>query len=303
MEKVIIYGIGTYGEQAYNFFHTCEEFKIVGVGDSDINKIGTKFHEYGILSPENVFKQDYDFVLLCMARWDQALIKMHELNIDTKKIRVWDGKIKELVEVGTKCVHSQDGEDLFLSERFAGVNDGVYVDVGAYHPIRFSNTFWAYKRGWRGINIEPNPDGIAVFDLLRPTDININCGVSNVCGNMQYYKFREAALNTFNYERVKYLEKLDYKVEGVIRVPVVPLQSILDKYSISKINFLDIDVEDNELEVLQGLDFDKVDIDLILVEQLDMNLQEIIDSSVAKLLLQHGYMPKQKLNRTVIYEK
>src|ERR1039457_5849033 len=72
---------------------------------------------------------------------------------------------------------SQFGEDTFLDYYFFGRRTGFYVDVGAFHPFNISNTYIFYKRGWRGINIEPNPASFRAFLKYRPRDINLNVAV------------------------------------------------------------------------------------------------------------------------------
>ena len=73
--------------------------------------------------------------------------------------------------------YSQEGEDLLLRRIFEHQKIGFYVDVGAHHPFRFSNTYLLYKRGWRGINIDAMPGSMRLFRKFRPRDTNIECGV------------------------------------------------------------------------------------------------------------------------------
>src|ERR1700726_1059612 len=73
--------------------------------------------------------------------------------------------------------YSQDGEDMILRRLFERQALGFYVDVGAHHPYRFSNTCYFYRRGWRGINNKTKPDAIDPFRPERPTEINIFIGV------------------------------------------------------------------------------------------------------------------------------
>jgi hypothetical protein len=127
-----------------------------------------------------------------------------------------------------KKSYSQEGEDMILNRIFDGQKTGFYVDVGAHHPKRFSNTLFFYRMGWRGINIEPNPDTINLFKLNRSRDINVQCGVSNVEGTLKYYRFNESALNTFDGEMVKSrLESTSYQLTAEEFIPVVRLDTIL----------------------------------------------------------------------------
>jgi len=92
---------------------------------------------------------------------------------------------------------SQEGEDIILSRLFNDKKNGFYVDVGAHHPFRFSNTYKFYEKGWSGINIEPNPEDFHLFSKYRNRDININAGVGSNDGTLTYFMFNEPALNTF----------------------------------------------------------------------------------------------------------
>ncbi|MFA7355121.1 MAG: SAM-dependent methyltransferase, partial [Sulfurimonadaceae bacterium] len=69
--------------------------------------------------------------------------------------------------------YSQEGEDMILRRLFEQQPNGFYVDVGAHHPKRFSNTYFFYKKGWRGINIDAMPNSMELFNKIRPRDINI----------------------------------------------------------------------------------------------------------------------------------
>src|SRR5689334_1853966 len=94
--------------------------------------------------------------------------------------------------------YAQEGEDLVLRRFVEERRTGFYVDVGAHHPTRFSNTYFFYEQGWRGINIEPAPEAAAAFIRLRPRDINLQVGVAEATGFRTYYIFNETALNTFD---------------------------------------------------------------------------------------------------------
>src|SRR5262249_32770188 len=87
-------------------------------------------------------------------------------------------KGKLLGEFATKS-YSQEGEDMILNRIFGEKKSGFYVDVGAYHPKRFSNTYFFYKKGWRGINIDAMPGSMKPFNAKRNRDINVETPVSD----------------------------------------------------------------------------------------------------------------------------
>ncbi len=82
--------------------------------------------------------------------------------------------------------YSQEGEDMVLRRLFEQKTVGYYVDVGAHHPKRFSNTYYFYKRGWRGINIDAMPGSMKLFNKMRPRDINVEIPVSSGEGEILY---------------------------------------------------------------------------------------------------------------------
>ena len=100
---------------------------------------------------------------------------------------------------------SQEGEDMVLRRAFEKKKTGFYVDVGAHYPMRFSNTNFFYSRGWSGINIDAMPGSMKKFEKYRRRDINLELGVAQEEGVLDYYVFNEPALNTFS---VKLVEKL-----------------------------------------------------------------------------------------------
>src|SRR5262249_37716331 len=98
---------------------------------------------------------------------------------------------------------SQEGEDLLIDRIFERQDRGTYVDVGAHHPRRFSNTELLHRRGWRGVNIDATPGSMAAFRRLRPRDINLEIGIAATSGDRDFYIFDEPALNTFDAARAK----------------------------------------------------------------------------------------------------
>src|SRR3989344_8600628 len=90
--------------------------------------------------------------------------------------------------------YSQDGEDLII-KNLLHKKKGFYVDIGAHHPYRYSNTYLLYKSGWHGINIEPTPKSKKLFDRLRDRDINLQVAAGKK-SNLKLYIFYDSALNT-----------------------------------------------------------------------------------------------------------
>lgn len=176
---------------------------------------------------------------------------------------------------------AQEGEDALLKRllKWHYNNPGFYVDVGAHHPTRFSNTYHYYLKGWRGINIDPIPGGMKLFDEQRPDDINLEMGIANQGGELTYTVFKEPAFNTFDLGSVAYAETRTEKV-GEHQITVKPLSVVLEEYVPEEkpITFMSVDVEGFELSVLQSNNWQKYRPMFVIAEALtDDALQEISD--------------------------
>ena len=116
------------------------------------------------------------------------------------KYRKFFIKMKSIFfDIYTIKSYSIEGEDIIL-RRILGEKKtvGFYIDVGAHHPKRFSNTYHFYKEGWRGINIDAMPGSMKLFRKIRPRDTNLEFAISNKRQNLIYYRFNEPALNSFS---------------------------------------------------------------------------------------------------------
>lgn len=202
--------------------------------------------------------------------------------------------------------YSQEGEDLLLRRIFEHQKNGFYVDVGAHHPFRFSNTYLLYKRGWRGINVDAMPGSMRLFRKFRPRDINIECGVGLGGGALMYYMFNEPALNGFSPElSTSYANHPRYHLKAQVPVRVRKLSEILDSHLPlqTHIDVLSVDCEGLDLEVLQSNDWSKYKPGVILVESFGSDLAQIMDNPIYALLDSHQYRLHAKLHNTLIFQR
>jgi FkbM family methyltransferase len=188
---------------------------------------------------------------------------------------------------------SQEGEDQLLYRLLNGKNSGFYIDIGAHHPFKYSNTYKFYKLGWRGINIDAMPGSMKFFNKIRPLDINIEVPISSKTEILNYYIFNEPALNTFSKEEANYKDGLnDYKILNTIKLQTSTLEQLLLKNMAKnqKIDFMSIDVEGFDLDVLKSNNWDLFKPDYILIEELS-DIENIINkkSKVNIFLQNHGY--------------
>jgi FkbM family methyltransferase len=209
-----------------------------------------------------------------------------------------------LFDVHASRSYSQEGEDMILRRMFATREHGYYVDVGAHHPRRFSNTFYFYKRGWHGINIEPNPEAMALFMRERKRDLNLQLGVAERPGRLTYYQFDEPALNTFDALLAESrLATTHYRVTGKIDVPVRPLADVLAEYVPfgQSIDVLTIDVEGLDFAVLRSNDWERFRPTCVLVEALEMSLERTVGGDVHRFMSARGYELFAKTVNTLIF--
>jgi len=190
-----------------------------------------------------------------------------------------------------KKTYSMNGEDIFINNYFKN-KIGFYVDVGAYHPLELSNTCLLHKRGWSGINIDINSLSINYFNFLRPNDININIAVSNKKTiKTIYYQKKKSPLNTL---KIKQAKKMFIGNIKKSKVKSETLTTIIDntKFKGKKINFLNIDTEGSDLEILKKLNFKKYKPELICVELVDSfnpNSKIIKKNKIYKFLVNKKY--------------
>ncbi|WP_103582085.1 FkbM family methyltransferase [Campylobacter concisus] len=199
--------------------------------------------------------------------------------------------------------YSQEGEDMILRRLFGGQKFGFYVDVGAHHPKRFSNTYYFYKKGWRGINIDAMPGSMIAFDKFRPRDINIERPISDKKQILTYYAFNEPALNTFSKELAVEYEKENYFIKFTKDIETTTLEDILDR-NLPKnqdIDFLSVDVEGLDLMVLRSNNFEKYKPKIVLIEILGNSFSEIENNKIADYLRQYGYSIFAKTVNTVFF--
>lgn len=200
----------------------------------------------------------------------------------------------------------QEGEDLVLAEFFEGKRNGFYVDVGAHHPKRFSNTYHFYRfRGWRGINIDAMPGSMKAFHRSRPNDISIEAAVSDSAEELTYFVFNETPLNTFDPALAAERNgKKGYYIVGQIPIRTQRLEKILEEYLPpgTEIDFLTVDVEGFDLKVLHSNDWNRFRPTVVLVEDATVaNWREINDSATTQYLRAHGYEPFANTMRTIMY--
>ena len=205
-------------------------------------------------------------------------------------------------ENGFLCF-SQEGEDMLLYRLFNGKRFGVFVDIGAHHPIRFSNTYMFYKSGWRGVNIDARPGVKELFDKYRPEDYNVEAAVWHQEGVVKYHMFNEPAFNHLGEEPSKPTSDKYYHIESC-EVRALPLMRILEESNIlgSSIDFLTIDVEGAELPILSSVNWEIFCPRYVVIEA-TLEGEGGKKSEVVKLLEEAEYRVCCVLPHSLVFER
>lgn len=191
---------------------------------------------------------------------------------------------------------SQAGEDLiirnFFYERLNEGQKGFFVDIGAFHPYKYSNTYYLYRGGWRGISIDARPNSMKLFNQLRPEDTNLEIAISDTVGESEYYDFGDlsAGINTMSTD---YIDKLGTasEIKESYNLKTRPLDSVFDEFvpDGTEIDFMNIDIEGMEAKVLASNNWSKFRPKLIACEVYGFSLAEIAEEPVSKLLHSKDY--------------
>jgi hypothetical protein len=191
-----------------------------------------------------------------------------------------------------RSTYSQHQEDLFINNYFKEQDKGFYLDIGCYHPIKYSNTALLHNRGWEGVNIDMNQTSIDLFNLLRKKDINICAAISNETKEtIQYFDHLFSPVNTLNKKFSKKVsEKISSNNQSKKKISTHKFSQIAMAHNIEvkKINFINIDAEAHDFEVLQSLDLNFIKAKLICIEMLD-DSNNLNDKKFKNYLYKYNY--------------
>lgn len=212
--------------------------------------------------------------------------------------------LRNYVPIG-RLSYSQEGEDLVLARILGELKSttGFFVDIGAHHPTRYSNTYYFYRRGWRGINVDALPGTKKLFQRMRPGDITIECGVGAEEGVLSYFAFNEPALNTFSEQEAKKKEHPPYHIIDRLEIPVVTLKQILDEHLPhgTQIDFITIDAEGFDHEIISSNDWSLYRPSVILVELLDTDIRNLETHPTSQILYRYNYRAVAKTLNTFFF--
>lgn len=193
---------------------------------------------------------------------------------------------------------------MILRRLFEDREPGTYVDVGAHHPWRFSNTYWFYREGWSGLNVDATPGSMEAFRRARPRDRNVEAAVAGDARTITFFTFDEPALNTFDPAAVERAKLGGYRVVEERELPTTTLAALLHEHLPGgRIDFLSVDVEGLDAEVLESNDWDAFVPEVVLAETLGQALDDVQASPIAGVLSRQGYSLLAKTANTAIFTR
>jgi FkbM family methyltransferase len=191
---------------------------------------------------------------------------------------------------GTKPLsYAQNLEDYHLSLAFAGQETGTYLDIGGSHPVAGSVSFWFYERGWRGVVVEPQQRLALLHRCARPRDTVVEGLIGHESGSAELFVVeRFHALTTTIETHAAKAKGLGVDVQSV-RVPMLTLAELCALHDLAAIDFLKIDVEGAEAEVIAGGDWQRYRPKVVVVEAIKPISCEPAWDPWEGMLLSNGY--------------
>jgi FkbM family methyltransferase len=201
--------------------------------------------------------------------------------------------------------YTQNMEDTHLWLAFGGRQPGTYIDIGAGHPIADNVSFFFYERGWRGIAVEPQQNLVELYARLRPRDTAVQALIGTRSGPADFHVFEAFhGLSTTSAVHADAAKALGAPYR-TITVPMITLAELCKTHGLAEIDFLKIDVEGAEADVLKSGDWRQFRPKAVVVEAIAPGSNEPSWQDWEPFLLAQGYsfMLFDTLNRFYVAEE
>ncbi len=198
---------------------------------------------------------------------------------------------KDIVSTA-KPLYSMHKEETIIRDFFQDRRGGFFLDVGCWHPIIASNTYYLEERlGWSGFGVDALPEMARKWKRNRPASKFFNYIVSDHADTVESF-YRLDLSDVSSIQKPPPAEAT--KVEE-IKVPTITLTRLLEEHGVSKIDFLSIDIEGAEPLALAGFDIDRFKPELVCIEAKPRNRE-----SIMKYFADHGY---ERIERYLEYDR
>lgn len=202
--------------------------------------------------------------------------------------------------------HAQNGEDLQIAYYVGAKNGATYIDVGCLWPQEHSNSYFFYERNGHGLCIDPNPTVAPSWAVERPRDVFLNCGIASARAELPYYVHGNPVFNTFSpklseersaeAERRKGSQRAGRLLTEIRPIPVMTLDEAVEQAGAvdrfdGQLDFLSIDAEGFELDVINGFSFGELRPKLVVAEHVRRRSERRPpeDAPLVQAIVAHGY--------------
>lgn len=250
--QVVLWGAGKGGEEITEIMLS---MGIVPdyIVDRDIAKHGKEIHGIQIFSPKVLYDEKRELVVV-ISIISKEIVKeiLDELERNGISQVVCADSLFEKCELS----YAQNGEDIIVSKLFEDIfqKEIIYYDIGANDPVLINNTYLLYRKGNKGILVEPNTSLCEKLKEIRPRDTVLNYGISTSQGDMEYYVLDNDRLSTFSKEEAELCLKYGNKIIRVDKIKTVNLNYIFSEYG--KPDYISIDIEGMDFEIVKEVDFE-----------------------------------------------
>lgn len=198
--------------------------------------------------------------------------------------------------------YSQCGEDRLVWKLFGYQANGTYVDIGCHHPTNYSVTFLLYQAGWRGLVVDADNQYLPLYAQVRPGDAARNFAVSKTPGTATLLLFEGGSMNTLDPSLAAHYDThTPAKRAGTRQVEARRLDQLLADAGIEHVDFMNIDVEGFDLEVLESNDWQRWTPQIVAVEDQTMDLDAPRRSEIYRFLIQRAYYLHSQCHYTSVY--
>lgn len=224
------------------------------------------------------------------------------------------GKCKKALHVVTlkaKASYSQAGEDLIVEYLFQSlkIEKPTYLEIGTNQPMLCNNTYNFYLKGCFGVCVEPDKNMVDLIKANRPGDVVLNVGIGIAESRQAPFYLFPTVVNgwsTFSHEEAIIRQNETAIDFAIVQVPLTSINTIIKEYFNSHPNFISIDTEGLDLEILQSLDFDKYTPEVICVETITfgyLNNTEKKISDISDFMHSKGYVTYADTHINTIYAR
>ncbi len=213
--------------------------------------------------------------------------------MEKHRVNIWQHLTRRFQPPGRRS-YAQCGEDMIAAHvliELLKIEQPSYLDIGAHHATRLSNTYYFYRRGGVGVCVEPDPTLHAAIQRKRPRDLclNVGIGTGTETQKQDFYIRQDRYLNSFTPPLAdQSAASPGERVQSIVPIDLVPINNLLTRHFTAPPNFLSLDTEGMDLKILRAIDFGRTRPELLCVETLDFASQAK-DMEITPYLQSVGY--------------